>query len=852
MKRTFSRGVRVVAVTALSLAVVGSYTPDAEARAPEIQIAKVTKKKAKKGKKGAKKGPSKKELKRRRLVHMGQYFFLHEKNYKQAFKNYSKAFKLDKTQIKIGILAARAKMRDGDKKGAEKMLKKVAKANPKSHIAWRALGAYQVEVAKKEDAAKSFKKALELKPRDADSHRYLYDMLLAKAIKGDRTVLKELVVHLEGYLKNARYTRGRHYARAERLLAKFKGGDLGLAIHDGKVAYKKAWNDRRSINAKMKVAHGKFSQCLKMKPGMQVCHFYMGLIQNSVKASQYYNVEKAKASFKKAPNFVHAWVELGIILRKGDDTAGAEKAFKKSIAVASQPRFGQRAHVELGILYKLDGQDQKAVAMFEKGYNLNRYSSLASRALNELASVNPEHRLVIAAFRFGKLKGTIFATEKYKGAMKALEARFGGVDNNAPEKVVLETIMSRIVEHADIPADSTLNVQVLNSKIVNAFAAPNGNIYFTKGFFDFIRKSFPGKKIDADHEVVAHVMAHEITHVIRRHTLRSRVYREAARDAKSFLNPHVLTHVTRLHEIEADREGIVLAFLAGYHPRGGIKFMEERGKKREIPKHLSHPTYDERIHFLEEYWSNDVKYAWMSFKFGLDAMEKARKSEESGNERAAVKQYKDAVSHFQRFKATLKSQKEVGNNLGIGYAKLGVLALAKSKVSALNRWQTAFSVEQNLALAYKNLKGERRTRGTEARKMTIPHELKKARRIFKQTLQKFPKYSRARFNLAVVHVAVGDYAKAKEALAKVTGVPGGDVSIMKGVIEAEMKNYSGALSHFKAAAKGSTAKAAAYNTALALALSGKKPQAKAAYQAYVTKYPTGAWTDAAKKAMAQL
>lgn len=859
MNRTLEHGLtkalRLAAVATLTLTLIGVASP-AIAAGPHghADLAKVSKrslKKARRGKSSAKKAPSKKELKRRRTLHMAQYFYLTEKNYKQAAKLYTSAFKMDKSKATVGIMAARARVKLGDNKGARKVLSAVAKANKTSSVAWLALGQHQREMGSVDKAIKSYRKALAIQPKNADAHREMYNIFLARANKGEKKALLPLVTHLKGYVAYTRYTRGAHYRRAERLLAKFEGGDLGLTIFDGKRAYRDAWNSRGGINRRMAAAHKSFEKCLRMKPTAQVCHFYMGLIKNSIKSSKFHNVAAAKASFKKAPLFVHAWVELGIILRREDDTAGAEKAFKQSIAVSKRPADGQRAHLELGILYKLDGQDQKAVALFEKAYKLRRHSSLASRSLNELASVNPEHSLVLAAFRFGKLKGTIFSTEKYKGAMKALERRFKGVDPKAPEKAVLDQILARIVEHADIPADNKLNVQVLNSKIVNAFAAPNGNIYFTKGFFKMVSKTWPGKKIDQHHDVIAHVMAHEITHVIRRHTLRSRVYKEAARDANSMISPNVVTHVTRLHEIEADREGIVLAFLAGYHPRGGIEFMEAQGKVREIPKHLSHPTFDERIHFLEEYWSNDVKYAWMSFKFGLDAMAAAKKAEASGDDKTAVKSYQTAVAHFQRFKATLKSQKEVGNNLGIGYAKLGILQLASSE-SALNRWQTSFSVEKSLALSYVNLKGKRRTRGMEARKVTIPAELKKARRIFQQSVRKFPKYGRAKFNLAVVHVAIGDYDKAQAALASATGVSGPELAIMRGVVAAEKKDFSKAIAQFKLANTGETARAAAYNTAYALALSGKKPQAKAAYQAYVAKYAVGSWTDAAKLAITKL
>ncbi|HEX8111729.1 MAG TPA: hypothetical protein VF516_28555, partial [Kofleriaceae bacterium] len=83
--------------------------------------------------------------------------------------------------------------------------------------------------------------------------------------------------------------------------------------------------------------------------------------------------------------------------------------------------------------------------------------------------------------------------------------------------------------------------------------------------------------------------------MIRRHNVNSAVFQAAVKDASTPLDPSILTHVTRLQEMDADRQGMVMAFLAGYHPRGGIEFMEIMGKELEIPQHLDHPTFDERV-----------------------------------------------------------------------------------------------------------------------------------------------------------------------------------------------------------------------------------------------------------------
>jgi len=160
-----------------------------------------------------------------------------------------------------------------------------------------------------------------------------------------------------------------------------------------------------------------------------------------------------------------------------------------------------------------------------------------------------------------------------------------------------------------------------------------------------LKKKFPQRPIDANNDILGHILGHELQHVIRRHTLNSVVFQEAVKDASRPLDASVLTHVTRLHEIDADRQGMVMAFLAGYHPRGGIEFMEVMGGEDEIPKHLDHPTFEERVEYLTEYWTNDVRYAFVSFKLGVAATDRAGKLEAT-DMKGAVAAYEEAVEDF--------------------------------------------------------------------------------------------------------------------------------------------------------------------------------------------------------------
>src|SRR5262249_9537978 len=153
-------------------------------------------------------------------------------------------------------------------------------------------------------------------------------------------------------------------------------------------------------------------------------------------------------------------------------------------------------------------------------------------------------------------------------------------------------------------------------------------------------------------DALGFVLGHELAHVVNQHTLHSDLFRAAVQDSSVPLDPSVVTHVSRLQEIEADRVGMVWAFLAGYNPRGGIAVVEVQGREHEVPSGVDHPTFDERVHYLEEYWSNDVRYAFLAFSLGVDEMQKGNRIESVDVPRATA-HYQQAIEYFRVFRNTI-------------------------------------------------------------------------------------------------------------------------------------------------------------------------------------------------------
>ena len=155
---------------------------------------------------------------------------------------------------------------------------------------------------------------------------------------------------------------------------------------------------------------------------------------------------------------------------------------------------------------------------------------------------------------------------------------------------------------------------VLDDNDINAFAAPGGYVFITKGLL---------KQMHSEAEL-AGVLAHEISHVLRKHHLqaikkgaRTEMFAEFATQAleKSGANPSLNKLVSagteiyargldKNDEFEADRMGVVIAARAGYDPYGLPVVLQDL--QRLNPRDSSfalmfktHPTPGARLDLLE-------------------------------------------------------------------------------------------------------------------------------------------------------------------------------------------------------------------------------------------------------------
>ena len=151
--------------------------------------------------------------------------------------------------------------------------------------------------------------------------------------------------------------------------------------------------------------------------------------------------------------------------------------------------------------------------------------------------------------------------------------------------------------------DITYRFAVLETPIVNAYAAPGGYVFITKGSLGLMRT-------EAE---LAGVLAHEVGHVNRRHVIEQIRKSDTMREVKSTLDLRgsaldrvvgtgtdaLFTGLSRGDELEADSLGIEYAWSAGYDPGGLAAFIgrldQHAGEGPVSEFFATHPRPNERV-----------------------------------------------------------------------------------------------------------------------------------------------------------------------------------------------------------------------------------------------------------------
>lgn len=187
----------------------------------------------------------------------------------------------------------------------------------------------------------------------------------------------------------------------------------------------------------------------------------------------------------------------------------------------------------------------------------------------------------------------------------------GGAYRHGDLQALLERIAARLApyaaaEHDDAPA---WRVYLLDDPTPNAYARPDGRLYFTRGLLATLRSE----------DEVAFVVGHEMGHVVARHSLSREVAGALARAARiaavlagvdgadaATLEKLSVSAFSRTQERQADALGFAYATQAGYDPAAAaatqraflrLKHYSESLDDQEPGYSIydSHPPHPERV-----------------------------------------------------------------------------------------------------------------------------------------------------------------------------------------------------------------------------------------------------------------
>jgi len=162
--------------------------------------------------------------------------------------------------------------------------------------------------------------------------------------------------------------------------------------------------------------------------------------------------------------------------------------------------------------------------------------------------------------------------------------------------------------HAVTPlANRPFDFEIINNSTVNAFSLPGGHIYINTGLIA------QADKVD----MLAGVMAHEISHVVARHAIKQVQQQQEISIIGGILlgqNPSALAQIaaqvlaggamarfSRADEKQADDMGLDFMTRAGYDPHGMLEMfqkllsMEQRGSSAVAQFFQDHPGTQDRI-----------------------------------------------------------------------------------------------------------------------------------------------------------------------------------------------------------------------------------------------------------------
>lgn len=188
-------------------------------------------------------------------------------------------------------------------------------------------------------------------------------------------------------------------------------------------------------------------------------------------------------------------------------------------------------------------------------------------------------------------------------------AKYGGLVRDEAITRRVNLVGKSLAQYCD-RTELNFRFGILNSPTVNAFSAPGGDVFITRGLYDLIQND----------DQLAGVLAHEIGHVTRKHALkiveRGQAFDGIAGLASQNGGGDLKRYSEGVHQItatlfekgfdpkteyDADQEGCKLARVVGYAPDGLEQCLKtlQQHETAGATFFPTHPPLDQRIKRLE-------------------------------------------------------------------------------------------------------------------------------------------------------------------------------------------------------------------------------------------------------------
>jgi beta-barrel assembly-enhancing protease len=261
------------------------------------------------------------------------------------------------------------------------------------------------------------------------------------------------------------------------------------------------------------------------------------------------------------------------------------------------------AFAQFGFLDKLQGITNSSPGQDGKISSIKNMFGSAGKVLKGMAGIGLQEELTI---------GNSVAVQ--------IVAKYGGLVRDEAITRRVNLVGKSLACYCDRP-ELNFHFGVLNSPTVNAFSTPGGYVFITRGLYDMIQND----------DQLAGVLAHEITHVTRKHALKiiergqffegvTGLTSEAGAMAKKAdltrYSQGVGQITTTLFEkgfdpqieFDADKGGFTLAATVGY-ASNGLEQCLQTLQQHESPNTTifpTHPPLDKRIQKLESYQAGGI------------------------------------------------------------------------------------------------------------------------------------------------------------------------------------------------------------------------------------------------------